>query len=998
MNTFEIEQNNEILNLLETFITKKTTDFDVEETQAPLNSNTTEKKIDKTYTKEDYHSSSLQDLDLKTSDTFFTKKYISAIKSIIGDKTQWSSLSQYEKTKIQQQLDSLTKDEYEWKSRTKRTVHDPSHCTDLFPTQSIKFAELMQQYTIHSQTQRGYLNTFQYKMKIFLHGLATYLPKKDMPAFKIFEILTDKDIDNILETYIEFDWMFNDLVRLVLKKAHDNVFNDKVRRSTIYFNTISDTAFVVRRDNLNYEYEKFLALYIVNCAMQYLIENKKTDCDWPQLSQTFRRFLDKKRYLYDTDNNHWWLTHRDNSRTIINLLEECNLYQRVIKDTDTETTRMDSRNKIKTIIKYILPKEAANLNVKKTDLPRLVVPDKVTNYVLDEIIKPVVFGKGKVSRSDRLKDTLTIAQKKRFGVNEPFLNLLIYLYYLTPTNKNYKLFTDIELPFSLSGAITDVQRQLLELETTPALNVSTTRVYNVCKDFLLANKISIKPARTLLESCGITKIDLMVNSKKLEVGEEKLKISMSRSYLKTTIEIGKLYAGLPVYIRNTLCIRLRLYSREPYMSRTTGCFKSLLHEYTPLKLSLSGLKHLLLAYYKPSPALTEQFLKVAEVADKNKKNGAKMMYEFFDENPLMFTKVPSPLYFMNLHMQIKIAQSTGKTSTAIEIDQTASGVMFLAFIFRNKKIASVSNITNKEFHCPYTYCMNNFKEFYDSNMQNKNDKFLQFTINSRKLHKYALMCFCYGQTYTGRFDDFKARYISETGEIPTPEIIACLQEFSQQYSAFIDFLFPNLIKQVNILDKMIDIAVEEMSSIRIRTLEGEIIDYNFYKHRVHARGNYDPVTKSFSKYKSRSFSTTFEKNVDSEIQTEKSRRLISDTVAHKRKFLSYLIHSIDAAIMRRFIRVLKERTGYTINHLHDCVIIHPNYADAFFELVKETYSSHELYDMIETLVFDEFLNNISKERHPEMLDLKEKFLALSDDFRPLLGNLVPNHIYQYESG
>jgi hypothetical protein len=135
------------------------------------------------------------------------------------------------------------------------------------------------------------------------------------------------------------------------------------------------------------------------------------------------------------------------------------------------------------------------------------------------------------------------------------------------------------------------------------------------------------------------------------------------------------------------------------------------------------------------------------------------MLDFFFKNPLDFLLSDNPLYFMNLHMEIIIASRTGSTSVNIEIDQTASGVAFLALLTHNKPLASVCNLIGGIFKCPYTHCMENFLQFYETNFSNKNADFEKCISSDRKLHKYTLMCYIYGQGPSGRIEDFKERWI-----------------------------------------------------------------------------------------------------------------------------------------------------------------------------------------------------------------------------------------------
>ena len=96
--------------------------------------------------------------------------------------------------------------------------------------------------------------------------------------------------------------------------------------------------------------------------------------------------------------------------------------------------------------------------------------------------------------------------------------------------------------------------------------------------------------------------------------------------------------------------------------------------------------------------------------------------------------------------------------------------------------------------------------------------------------------------------------------------------------------------------------------ITIATLEGEYISWSFYKSKNVVRHKLNPSTMKSYSYK---------------LNTRTSDKKL-DIQAHKNKFLFYLIHSIDAAVLRIIIRNFAEKINYNINHLHDCVILHLN--------------------------------------------------------------------------
>lgn len=332
-----------------------------------------------------------------------------------------------------------------------------------------------------------------------------------------------------------------------------------------------------------------------------------------------------------------------------------------------------------------------------------------------------------------------------------------------------------------------------------------------------------------------------------------------------------------------------------------------------------------------------------------------------------------------------------KTAINIEIDQTASGVVFLAYMLKNKKLAEAANIINCTSipKCPYTHCMNKFEEFYKLKFKHKNVAVLVFCSTNRNLHKYALMCYSYAQTKVGRTYAFIDLWYDVHGVEPSKEEMEVLQEFASVYTDFIDYMFKDMNKQLEVLKRIVKFVANETSKISIRTLEGEVIEWRFYKYTSKKRKVYDPLTLVPKNYSI---------NILEKEKTKSgSYSMKTDLSTHTRKFLSFFIHSIDAAIMRHFISQMYEKHDYRVNHLHDCVILHPNYVDNFYSIVEETYSSGKLNSLTEDLMFVPFRNSISSDSMPELEALIKESYSYSDEYLEQENTFNPRHLYKFES-
>lgn len=391
----------------------------------------------------------MRHLDYFQSEDFFTLQYTQQIKNIIGDPKEFVKLSKKEKKKKQLELVNLTRDEYQWKSRIKKNINDPSFCALLFPEAFSKFVFHLSIFLdkkrsdTNRESQREYRRYFQFKLYILLQNLGKLLVEEfNYPAFDILTSVTELDIEIICKSYIEPEWIFNDLIRLISKKASNNVFNPEVRKTSRYDLTLSDDALVVLKTAVVNDYVKLFTLYVINCTLSYLKISRKININIDRVSLLLKRFLYNRTSLYEYDRNAWWGVYRDSVTSIILILEKSEVFE--LKINDKEHT---FGNKLKSITKYVLPIKAANIDVKKTELPQIALPDEITVDSLEDIVKPILFGSNKVSKSDQLKDTLNLAQSKPFSVSPAFLKLLKHLYKLGVKDSSFEYFKTLNLPF-----------------------------------------------------------------------------------------------------------------------------------------------------------------------------------------------------------------------------------------------------------------------------------------------------------------------------------------------------------------------------------------------------------------------------------------------------------------------------------------------------------------------------------------------------------------------
>jgi hypothetical protein len=923
-------------------------------------------------TSAEFYNTPLKNLDYDKSLTFFTKRFEEDITMLMA-----SNLNVKE---LQHRLNNLCQREYEWKSYNKKIIHDskggvPTHFESQFSKFSIAFEEYRNPNPDSLKIQRAYRNYLAFKLEVFIFYIINKLVEaKQGDTLKVLLTLTKEDFYSITQEFISVEVIFTDILRIILNIAHEHLFLSS-KPSDIY----KDNALTVSNSQLQYKYEVVLAETLINATLNYSIEKKIIDIDFQEFALSIHNYLtfSKINYAFTTKIENAWGIHCDNAATILHMFEQSGVYAGSI----SEVNKDKFNNPLGYSKNFILPKMLELDIMKPLKFPNVTRPKDLNIYKIDGLIKPIIFGSSSVSKSENLIKALNYSQKKKFKISESFLKICKMFSELDHTQKLAQLmsneYLDISFPTCLDIGI---QRLKYHSKIEPKTSILSLYIANKIKQSIHGNTgIKVTNFSKLLILSGCTVVNSVVYLVKEKEKQKLNSLEMEAKYAYTTIKIATWFKRYPIYITDKLCLRLRMYPQEHWVSRTTGGLKHLLCDYTNKKLTINGLISLLKAYYAADAKLNLSFEKFLNDNIFSLKTGKKLLFNFFHENYLNFTTIKNALYFTNIHVELLKVEKSDYTSVNIEIDQTASGIVFLSLLLRDKKMAESANLIQPIRSCPYTFVMGHFKEFCESNMEYKSDKAVDFLSKSRKLHKYALMCFTYSQTHIGRRQDFIHRWIEETHSYPNKNEIQTLTEFAVKYNDFIEQIFPRTLKKLSLLQEAVELMCNECNSTSIRTLEGEVITWSFYKKRTAIRHRFDPILKESSSY--------------STVMLGSPK--ILDYRAHKTKFLSYLIHSIDAAVLRFYIRKFEEKYHYNINHLHDCIILHPNYVESFYDLVKELYSSDELYYMSETLVFDQIRSSLSSGSQSKLENIKAEYLLLCDNFKDCM-KFDPKNIYKFE--
>lgn len=485
--------------------------------------------------------------------------------------------------------------------------------------------------------------------------------------------------------------------------------------------------------------------------------------------------------------------------------------------------------------------------------------------------------------------------------------------------------------------------------------------------------------------CGLTSLECHANAKKNEVRSDLVVMRSSRQLLLTSLDICDLYQDYPLYYGTKLDFRLRMYPLQYLMSRTSGYLKNLLEESVPRAVTKVGMSNMLSAYYSPYPHLYLEF---------NEKFHTKKTFSdmkiFFDENKIKLTE--QPLYFELLEGEIseifRTPSRTKRTALQLEIDQVGSGPTFIALAIGNRTLAEKCNLLSGPFCCIYTFLLEKSKSFITEHLEMEVDTesfAYKLLTEERKAQKYALMCFFYNQQHLGRTRRWVDQYEEKFGISVTPTDFELLSKFSVKYPKFMEYVFPKITKQLNLLNEALFLVIDQGLPVKINTLDKSIISWDF-DHTEELKKNYfNPVSGKHDQYKLR---------IKVKGQTKTSTRTRKSK--HKRSFLPNLIHSIDASIMRMFIYRFYKRTGKKINHLHDCVMLHPNDVAVFYDVVTEVYCSPFMSTLIQDLVFSRMKSDTTGPVLERIIEVEKEFLSNKDDM--ILTPVVfdPKKCYRYE--
>lgn len=925
------------------------------------------------------------------SDSLFTSKFITELEGILKTESDsgknFKKKSALEKKKIAHKLDTLLEVESLWKDLIKSSKYDASKIQSIFPEEMKQFVMIFNKsfYPPEDTTNRKKAMYSSELCKKYFLGLFQYL--------KINEILldergmscelTNQDLDALVAE-IEPSFLFKELVKISMKKAYDTNVNIQSTSSNEFFTKQLDSNFLqAKRTDLQYSITAYLRIYLANILLNFLASKGKTYLKKnttvhiiKSLQYLQSLFKEELNFSNDPANIKWYYDAPSKiTMILLSFYQNTDVVKATLKERGLNKTQSGKKVVKKESIIYVFDHKLDNSIAFSHNLPRIIPPLKAESKEnINEWLAPVRDGHHNIQFSDQAFIALNIAQKKEFVVNTRFAELLEHV-----DNTRAKV-----SEFTTKKAFEAKKAEYEAWSESAWGNTLNITMYTLTRRVLELEKLKIKNIHSkVADLCGITHFECYANAKKNELRNELTAMKASRQLLLTSLDISRIYKDYPLYYGTRLDFRLRMYPLQYLMSRTSGYLKNLLQESVSRTVTTVGMKNMLDAYYSPHPELYHKF------NSKEVKKTFTYMKSFFTKNHVKSSN--RPLYFELLEQEIgNILSQTNKRKTALqlEIDQVGSGPTLIALVTGNTVLAEKCNLLGGSFSCIYTFLLEKSHVFILNELKdieiNKESNAYRLLTKERKAQKYALMCFFYNEQHLSRTKRWVTQYEEKYGTSVPDEEFKLLSKFSVEYPNFMEYVFPKLTRQLDLLNESLSIIIDQGLPVRIKTLDNCLISWDFDHIQEINKNYFNPVSGSHDQYKLRM-------KIEANTNSQKSRKS-----KHKLSFRPNFIHSLDAAIMRMFLYRFYKQTGKKLNHLHDCVMLHPNDVDIFYSIVTDIYCDPFMKTLAQDLVFSCMKNDTRGDVQRKIEKIEEEFISNMDTIELTPTTFDPRKCYKYE--
>lgn len=922
------------------------------------------------------------------SDSLFTDKFLNELNSILREKPnsgkEFRKRSAAEKRKISQKLESLLEVESLWKDLVKSSKYDMSKIESIFPKELDQFVKIFNKgfYPPEDVTNRKRAVFASELCKRYFWALLVYFKDngKLLNVRGLGYELTEKDLD-ILVSEVEPSFLFKELVKISMKKAYDTNVNIQSNNPNEFLTKELDSDFLqAKRTDLQYAIITYIRIYLANILLNFLaskgincLKANTTDHIIKSLKYVQSLFQEELNFSDNSKDRMWYYDIPSKiTMILLSFYQNTDVVKATLKEKRGKNTQR--RRKPRSII-YVFDHKLDNSIAFSHNLPRITTPLKAESQeCIREWLSPVKGGHHNIQVSEEAFRALNIAQRKEFVVNTRFAKLLRNV---DDTREHVQEFTT-RREFEAKKAEYDTWAESVWG------NTQNITMYRLTRSVIDLKKSKIKNVHSkVADLCGITHLECYANAKKNELRNELTNMKASRQLLLTSLDISSIYQDYPLYYGTRLDFRLRMYPLQYLMSRTSGYLKNLLQEGVQRTVTAVGMNNMLNAYYSPFPDLCREFNDT-----KLNKKTFSYMRKFFETNKIDLSK--TTLYFELLEIEIQtLLSGTGKkTALQLEIDQVGSGPTLIALVTGNKALAEKCNLLGGEFSCIYTFLLEKSQSFISEKLEdieiNKTSNAYRLLTEERKAQKYALMCFFYNEQHLSRTKRWVAQYEEKYGTSVPDEEYKLLSKFSVKYPEFMEYVFPKLTRQLDLLNEALILVVDQGLPVKIKTLDNCLISWDFDHMQEVKKNYYNPVSGSHDQFKLRM-------KISANKVSQRSRKS-----KHKQSFRPNFIHSLDATIMRMFLYRYHKQTGKKLNHLHDCVMLHPNDVDIFYKIVTEIYCSSFMKTLARDLVFSCMKSDTRGQVLGKIIEIEKEFISNMDNIELTPSTFDPRKCYRYE--
>ena len=920
---------------------------------------------------------SKEEKSIHFAESLFNSRFLGLLKKTMPSGANFLKKKKAERLIVNKKLDQLINEESNWKNVVKKSRLSTQIIKANFGPSLKKFCKdgsnlLFPPVETTSNGRQKFAST---KAENFLEGIFEFLiSENEITLTGKFDIKS-VNFRKISET-LDLEHLFALLIRICITNIYRSCMASNDLSEVDLDSTGTGVYLFAKRTNIQYSFNKSFQDYLIVQLLSDLSTNKEVQVSSFNFkigkNQKLKDEITTKQFgkvkklihrkIYKISNKVWFTETFSACSAFLWILEKTPVVLTTLNHFDKEKNKQNKIYQFDSSLKCLLD--------FSEHLPRIIRPNnQKTNDCLKDLVRTGYFGTSSMKPNDCIRKAANLIQSKCFTINQEYFSIL----------RN-------------------------------------------CDESIDPKKLSKFPFPTKLEFFDLSqKFQKWGSAQEFKLKFEmhkKLRVMRSKRQLfLTAVDMSDVFSGYPLYYTTKFDYRLRMYPLQFLLSRTTGYLKRTLKDFSPQKLSISGLIHLLQAYYSFNKSQRDIFDQYLEKSSSLVKNLSKKKLQlFFEKNPLNYAGKQFCYSTMLFGELSRIFCSKGKKMTTqiwLEVDQNASAFTFLALLFENEKMARATGlIANSTGSTPdiYSLIRDQIRSYvtaeYKGDFKNTEDllNFLCSNEESRGLHKMAAMCWVFNEGKQARIRKWLEQFKKLNNRSLSNNEYRLLNWVGKEYPSIVNKIFPNLSKQKDLINQAVKLLIKNSTEteIEVETLDGGLLGWDFHPEVETIKSVWNPVLKKkVSVGQNRAPSLSKKKSLKNE-NSFKKQKLMGENYRlrkHLSTFIPNLIQSIDGSVLRMLILKVFSKTKYVMNPLHDCFMVTPNSIDALGEAILELYSGPEFGPGLADRLFFKPLSNkkLSGSSRDELNRIRSEFDLLKTPFFVDKATLDPWKLYSYET-